>query len=240
MNKNSIICANRTVSMCQVVSNRLCQICSSSSSCQWHTGQNYLDKLGSQTCEHNIDPSAWVCDDCFTLRAHVVRQGKYQSIRDEVLEYSLKMLKDKVVCLVRDAMNLFKGKILQHTCAVTDSEWNSYRKTLGTQLESRGYKSYFMARKLGSMYYDPSVFSGKGVELLYKILNENKPVSPTHAESIRTLIKQQVALYYRQVFGDESGSTFKLNKYMNDELMGFVDDITKSDRRLSSTSKKNK
>ena len=51
---------------------------------------NYLDKLGSQACEHNIDPSAWVCDDCFMLRVHVVRQGKYQSIRDEVLEYSLK------------------------------------------------------------------------------------------------------------------------------------------------------
>ena len=46
-----------------------------------------------------------------------------------------------------------------------------------------------MARKLGSKCYDSSVFSGKGVELLYKILNENKPVSPTHAESIRTLIK---------------------------------------------------
>lgn len=233
--------------MRQVVSNRLCQICSSSSACQWHTGQNYLDKLGSQTCEHNIDPSAWVCDDCFTLIVHVVRQGKYQLICDKVLEYSLKMLKDKGVCLVRDAMNLFKDKILQqHTCAVTDSEWENYRKTLGTQLESRGYKSYFMARKLGSMYYDPSVFSGKGVELVvYKILNGNKPVSPTHAECIRTIIKQQVALFpksinfdYRQIFGDESGSSFKLNKYMNDELMGFVDDITKSDRGLSSTSKK--
>ena len=127
------------VSMRQVVSNRLCQICSSSSACQWHTGQNYLDKLGSQTCEHNIDPSAWVCDDCFTLRVHVVRQGKYQLICDKVLEYSLKMLKDKGVYLVRDAINLFKDKILQqHACAVTDSEWESYRKTLGTQLESRG------------------------------------------------------------------------------------------------------
>ena len=72
------------------------------------------------------------------------------------------MLKDKGVCLVRDAMNLFKDKILQqHTCAVTDSEWDSYRETLGTQLESRGYKSYSMARKLGSMYYD---LSGKGVD----------------------------------------------------------------------------
>ena len=101
MNKNSIICANRTMfhAMRQVVSNRLCQICSFSSPCQWHTGQNYLDKLGSQTCEHNIDPSAWVCDDCFTLRVHVVRQGKYQSIHDEVSEYSLKMLKDKGVWL---------------------------------------------------------------------------------------------------------------------------------------------
>ena len=69
--------------------------------------------------------------------------------------------------MVRDAMNLFKDKILQqHKCAVTDSEWESYRKTLGTQLESRGYKSYFMARKSGSMYYDPTVFSGNGVEII--------------------------------------------------------------------------
>ena len=56
-----------------------------------------------------------------------------------------------------------------------------------------------MVRKSGRMYYDPSVFSGKGVELLYKILNESKPVSPTHAECIRALIKQQVALFPKRI-----------------------------------------
>ena len=86
------------------------------------------------------------------------------------------------------------------------------------------------------MYYDPSVYSGKGVELVYNLINESESIPPTNAECVRSLIKHQVTLLpkslnfdYRQPFGDENDSTFK---YMNDELMGFVDNITKSDRGL--------
>ena len=70
------------------------------------------------------------------------------------------------------------------------------------------------------MHYEPSAFSGKGVEL-YNI-NENKP-SPLTKEHICTLINQ-VALFpkslnfdYRQLFYDENdGSKCNLTKYMND------------------------
>ena len=65
------------------------------------------------TCEHDIDPSACLCDKCLKLRRS--RQGNYQTICDEVLEYSLKSLKDKGGCMVKDVMDLFKDKILdQH------------------------------------------------------------------------------------------------------------------------------
>ena len=40
--------------------------------------------------------------ECFKFRT--VGQGKYQTVRDEVLEYSLKLLKDKGACMVKDAM----------------------------------------------------------------------------------------------------------------------------------------
>ena len=103
--------------MRQVASNRSCQICSSNSTSHWHTGQSFLVKIGSQTCEHDIDRSGWLCDECFGLRA--VRQGKYQAIRHEVLEDTLKVLADKGACMIKDVMNLYKSKILdKHKCTM--------------------------------------------------------------------------------------------------------------------------
>ena len=62
-------------------------------------------------------------------------KGKYQSIRDKVLEYSLKILRNNDAFMVKDTMNLFKDKILQqHGCTISDNDWESYRKTLGTHL----------------------------------------------------------------------------------------------------------
>ena len=150
------------------------------------------------------------------------------------------MLGNNGAFMVKDAMNLFKDKILQQPgCSISDNDWESYWKTLGTHLEIRGYKSYFLARKWESMYYKPSAFSGKGVESLHNMMNENKP-GPLTKEHIRTLIKQQVALFpkslnfdYRQLFYDENGSKYNLTKYMNDKLMGFMD-ITKSNREVAS------
>ena len=69
--------------------------------------------------------------------------------------------------------------------------------------------------------------------------DENKP-SPLTKEHICTLIKQ-VALFpkslnfdYRQLFYDENGGKCNLTKYMNDELMGCVDNISKSDQEVAS------
>ena len=79
------------------------------------------------------------------------------------------MLGNNGAFMVKDAMNLFKDKILQqHGCTINDNDWESYWKTLGTQLETRGYKLYFPAKKWGSMYYEPSVFQGR--ELNYYII----------------------------------------------------------------------
>ena len=75
--------------------------------------------------------------DCFKFR--IVRQGKYQTIRDEVLKYSLKLMKDKGACMVKDAMNLFKDKILdQHGCTVSDNDCESHRKILGKTISNQG------------------------------------------------------------------------------------------------------
>ena len=97
--QNYNLCKSHYVSMRQVASNRSYQICSCTSPSQWYNGQTYLDKIGSQTCEHNIDPLGWLCGECFKLRA--VRQGKYQEIRDEVLENTLKVLVDKGACMMQ-------------------------------------------------------------------------------------------------------------------------------------------
>ena len=46
---------------------------------------------------------------------------------NEVLEYSLKLLKDKGSCMAKYTMNLFKDKILdQHGCTVSDNDCESY------------------------------------------------------------------------------------------------------------------
>ena len=63
------------------------------------------------------------------------------------------------------------------------------------------------------MYYDLSVISGKGLELVYNLMNKEKSVPPTNIECIQTLIKQQVALFpesidHRQIFGDENDNIF--------------------------------
>ena len=178
MNKKHL-CKSHYISVCQVVSNQSCQLCSSTTSSQWHSGRKYLDKLGSQTCEHSIDPSAWLCDECFKIR--IVRQGKYQTICDEVLEYSLKLLKDKGACMVKDATNLFKDKILdQCGCSVSDNDWESYQKTLGTKLETRGYKSYFLASAVVCTM-TLEYFQEREL-LLYNLMNENKSIPPTNTE----------------------------------------------------------
>ena len=78
--------------------------------------------------------------------------------------------------MVKDEMNLFKDKILQqHGCTISENDLESYQKTLGTQLDTRGYKSYFPARKWGGGHV-LRTFSGfrERVEL-YNMMNENKP-----------------------------------------------------------------
>ena len=88
-----------------------------------------MDK--SQTCERDIGQSDWLCDECFSTR--VVRQGKYQTIRDEVLVIALKQLEEKGACMVKDAISLYKGKILdKHVCTISDNECESYRKIIKT------------------------------------------------------------------------------------------------------------
>ena len=101
------------------------------------------------------------------------RQGKYQIIRIEVLECTLKLLKDNGACMVKDAINRYKDIILhKHKCTITENECESYRKTLKTQLESRGYKCYYPTRTCGSMCYDPSKISGIGLEMVYNLVKD--------------------------------------------------------------------
>ena len=61
-------------------------------------------------------------------------------------------MKDKGACMVKDAMNLFKDKILdQYGCTI---DYENHWKILGKQLATRGYRLYFPTRQSGSMYYD--------------------------------------------------------------------------------------
>ena len=72
--------------------------------------------------------------------------GKYQAIRHEVLEDTLKVLADIGACMIKDAMNLYKSKVLdKHKCTISDNEYESYRKIIGTHSTTRGYIQVFFS-----------------------------------------------------------------------------------------------
>ena len=184
-----------------------------------------------------VGPSDWLCNECFNSRGH--RQGKYQTIHNEVLEWILKLLTDNDTFMVKDASKKYKDIILhQHKYTITENKCESYRNTLKSQLESMGYKYYYPTRAYGSMYYDPTKFSDIGLEMVFNLV-EDKTSPSASTKCVRTLIKRQAALFtksinfdYRQLFGDDN--TCNLDKYMDYELLEFVDQITKSERGSAS------
>ena len=144
--------------------------------------------------------------------------------------------------MIKDAMNLYKSIILdKHQFTISDGDYESYRKILKTQLSTMGYKSYYPSKQSGGMFYKPSIILGKGVELVYELMTRAKVDPSTDNEYIRSIIKRQVALSpksinfdFRKLFEDGNDNASILDKYFDNELMRFVDEITKSDRGVSS------
>ena len=92
---------------------------------------------------NTIDPSAWLCDECFKIRVICQGKEKYQSIRDKVLEYSLKMLWNKDALYGEECNEPIQRKFYSNMDVLLVTTTG---KVIRTHIETRRYKLYFPAR----------------------------------------------------------------------------------------------
>ena len=148
--------------------------------------------------------------------------------------------------MVKSIVDTYENLVAEKYGEVIDSrECESFKKVIKTKLSMCGYLSYFSHPKCGSMFYNASIKSGGSIKLVYKLLNitsNNAQPNRDPAKYVRNMIKRQVALSkrsidfdYRELFEPnmcDSTPNPNLEKYIDPELLKFLDDVTMSESSL--------